>query len=177
MSVSEQPFYNFDLEQKSDEWRTVPGFDNYLCSRTGFVKNKKTGRILKPADDSDGYPKVTLTNSLKKKHCIAVHRVVATTYLWNKDKPQVNHKDGNKHNNCVENLEWVTNKENIAHAIRTGLLKVKGSDNANAKINSRTAKHIRELFVSGKWNKCQLGRMFGISRTMVRYIVEGKNWR
>lgn len=160
----------------SCEWKEVPGFDLYLCSTDGFVKNKKRNRLLKPSEDKNGYLRVVLVANKKKKN-IAVHRVVGMTFIKNpQNKPQINHIDGNKKNNTVQNLEWVTNEENRAHAFRTGLACFKGEKNPNAKINTRTVKHIRKLFATGKWNKCQLARMFSISRTMVRFIVENKNW-
>ena len=79
-----------------------------------------------------GYKIVWMNIKGKQKHYY-LHRLIAEAFIPNPDnKPQVNHIDGNKTNNNVENLEWVTSKENVHHAIRTGLMKP--SDFPNAKM-------------------------------------------
>ena len=77
------------------------------------------GRVVKPCfDKHTGYNKIILTNTVDKKSCF-IHRLVAQAFIPNPDnKPQVNHKDGNKLNNRVENLEWVTISENSFHKYR-----------------------------------------------------------
>lgn len=101
-------------------WRPIDGHPNYAVSENGDVKNKKTGRILKPVLTKNGYLRVTLDGKL-----IRVHRIVALAFLGNENNyPQINHKDGNKQNNNVENLEWCTASENIRHAHLTGLKKI-----------------------------------------------------
>lgn len=91
------------------------------------VKNKqlggkKEGSILKPKKMRDGYLSFRV-NKEKKQILINAHRAVAILFIENPlNKKEVNHKDGNKQNNCVDNLEWCTPKENIAHAIKNGLV-------------------------------------------------------
>lgn len=93
----------------------------YLISSNGEVKTAKTGRVLKPAIDARGYERVCLFKTNRDKR-YKVHRLVAITFIPNPDgKPQVNHKDGNKRNNSVENLEWATNYENMHHSRENGL--------------------------------------------------------
>lgn len=92
----------------------------YLISKDGIIKSAKTGKIKALISDAKGYQRVGLCNKYLKTH--KVHRLVAINFIPNPDnKPQVNHKDGNKKNNKVENLEWVTNAENSSHAYKTGL--------------------------------------------------------
>lgn len=89
--------------------------------RSNGRKDNRKGRKLKPATDKDGYLRITLTNNGKRKS-YHVHRLVARTFLDNYDnKLQVNHKNGIKNDNRVENLEMVTLQQNIKHSIETGL--------------------------------------------------------
>lgn len=89
---------------------------HYLISKDGFVFSEKTNRKLKMYKDENGYLNITLTYNGKIKH-FRIHRLVAMAFIDNKqNKPQVNHKDGNKLNNHVSNLEWCTQSENEKHA-------------------------------------------------------------
>lgn len=92
----------------------------YSVSDIGEVRNDTTQYILKPAIQQ-GYAHVTIYIDTKGKR-VAVHRLVANAFIPNPDnKPYVNHKDGMRSNNMVENLEWVTPSENTQHAVDTGL--------------------------------------------------------
>lgn len=102
------------------EWKSVPNYSNYEVSDDGRVKNKKRNRLLKPRIVK-GYHRVVLC---EQNVCrpITVHRLVADVFCpGDHTGLQVNHKDGNKTNNCANNLEWVTQSENNYHAYRTGL--------------------------------------------------------
>ena len=100
-----------------EEWRPVVGFETcYLVSNLGKVK-KSNGDVLKEYVTPDGYIQVTLySKKTKVSKCATVHRIVAEAYLptWNPNL-EVNHKDGVKSNNCVDNLEMVTHQENMDH--------------------------------------------------------------
>ena len=101
---------------KPDEFRKIPG-TNYSVSFCGIIKNDKTGRILKQTEKKDGYLLATLSINGKRK-LMYVHRLVAIAFVPNPlGKREVNHKDGNKSNNGVPNLEWVTSSENTHHAV------------------------------------------------------------
>lgn len=94
-------------------YKTIEEFPKYEISTTGDVRNKETGRILKPRLDKDGYLRISLKDENGKLKTRFIHRLVAITYIPNPlNKPQVNHKDFNRQNPSVENLEWVTAKEN-----------------------------------------------------------------
>jgi hypothetical protein len=99
----------------------VNGFDDYFVTEDGKIFSVKLNRFIIQRLDEKGYLSVSLNQNGFKKY-MKVHRVVALTYLSNPDnKPQVNHIDGNKQNNNVSNLEWVTGSENTIHAIKMGL--------------------------------------------------------
>lgn len=103
-----------------EEWKVIDGYSRYIISNTGEVKNLKTGKILKKDSSRDYYEVVLSKNGKTKKY--SIHRLVAQHFIPNpENRPQVNHKDGNKLNNCVNNLEWVTRSENILHSYKNGL--------------------------------------------------------
>lgn len=123
-----------------EEWRPVKGYESrYLISNFGNLKSidftdslgrKRKGRILKLAKHRCGY--VSARISLNEiKDTLRIHREVAIAFIPNPNNlPQVNHKDGNKINNYVDNLEWCDNSFNQRHAIKTGLKIIKYREEA-----------------------------------------------
>lgn len=100
-------------------WRTVPDWPKYEVSDTGRVRNRRRGTVRKPAI-SDGYAVVTFTRQGRKRR-LRVHRLVAEAFIPNPHgKPQVNHRDGDRANNRVSNLEWCTASENHRHKFASG---------------------------------------------------------
>lgn len=101
-------------------WRQVDGFPDYLISSEGVVKSyrRTKERIMKYKVNSDGYQAVKLCSD-EKVSLISVHRLVAMAFIPNpENKPEVNHIDGDKKNNHVDNLEWCTRSENMVHCFR-----------------------------------------------------------
>jgi hypothetical protein len=110
-----------------EKWKNVTEDEytnNYLVSNCGKVKSLLTNKILK-SGLRGGYESVSLSND-KKSQSLKIHQLVAKAFIPNKDpkKIAVNHKDGNKLNNRVENLEWMTIGENNKHAVEEGLVKI-----------------------------------------------------
>lgn len=100
-------------------WLPAPGILGYEVSSMGRFRNKRTQTVYKASISNVGYPRVLITKNYKQQQ-YHVHRLVAKAFVPNPgNKPDVNHIDGNKRNNEAENLEWVTNQENVAHYRRT----------------------------------------------------------
>lgn len=106
----------------SEIWKDVEGYEGlYQVSNKGNVKSFYTNRNLKPTRHNKGYLMVGLTSNHKTKTHF-IHRLVAKAFLENlEQKKEVNHKDGDKTNNHIENLEWCTDVENRLHAYSMGL--------------------------------------------------------
>jgi hypothetical protein len=102
-------------------FKDIPFNLNYQVSNLGRVKNINTGKILNYNKISTGYLKVDLYHLGVRRAC-AIHRLVLIAFLGEKKGLIVNHKDGRKMNNQLDNLEWVTHSENILHAFRMGLI-------------------------------------------------------
>ena len=149
----------------------IENYNNYSISNLGNVRNDKTGRILKPYIKPSGYKQVQLGRKTIPQY---IHRLVAIAFIPNiENKPQVNHINGNKGDNRIENLEWVTASENdLAYGytsrIENRKKKIIATNKNGEKIifNSRneTAKHF-------KCDKSQIA--YG------RYYKKGnkKNWK
>ena len=102
-------------------WKKIRNHDRYEVSSYGRVRNSYTGKLLKPGVHKQGYLLVWLCEN-GTRYAKSVHRLVAEAFIQNpNNKPQVNHKNGDKTDNNVKNLEWVTGSENTIHAYRTSL--------------------------------------------------------
>lgn len=161
-------------------WRVPPGYDNlYQVSKAGEVKNVKSGRLLKPQLDIDGYKRVMILRNGKRTFA-KIARLVALSFLKNKNnKPEVNHKDGNKTNDCITNLEWVTAKENTAHALHNKLRKPKcGIEHANSKLTNMQVAEIKSVSNLIKHGDIiRLAKHYHVTRERIRSIIRDKAWK
>lgn len=105
-----------DILSENEEIKLIPNYEDYGATKNGKIWSYKSKRYLKPGKDKDGYLRVILCKDGKRKG-FSVHRLVLMTWepIDNYCDMQVNHKDENKGNNSLENLEWVTLKENIQY--------------------------------------------------------------
>lgn len=141
-------------------WKSIKRFeDRYSVNEYAQIMNNKTGRILKSHTTRQGYERFKITVS-RGGVSLSAHRAVAIAFIPNpENKPQVNHIDGNKLNNHVSNLEWVTNDENMAHAVATGLTK-------RAKDESKVSA-IQQAYLLRQCSFAELARDFGVCRQWV----------
>jgi hypothetical protein len=153
-------------------WMPIINFEEYAVSASGEVYSYLSNKILSLSNDKDGYLLVTLSgkgiNKTKTGRTKKVHRLVAEAFIPNpKNLPQVNHKDGNKRNNCVENLEWCTALENNHHAIRTGLCDPK----KKLLMDNCTRLAVLTQYLQGTSME-SLMEEWGISRALVQWLKE-----
>ena len=161
-----------------EKWKVIEGFSKYLISNTGRVKNIVELRDLK-FYNSKGYSKIELVNDSNQDKKVFVHRLVALNFIPNpSNKPQVNHIDGDKKNNRVENLEWCTQSENMKHAFKTGLsVSLKGEDAFNSKMTDDKVLLLREMYESGEFLLRELAEEFNIGIASVWNIVNRNTWK
>ena len=152
---------------------------NYYITEDGRCYNSKTGKYLKgQTNHKNGYVSFNITLPDGKKKRLYSHRLVALNYIENPhNKKEVNHKNGDKQNNCVDNLEWVTSKENKAHAIKTGLSNgLIGSANLMAIIDEGKARMIAAMIIWGYNDYYIANALCNGNVDIVRNIKSGKTW-
>ncbi len=150
------------------EYKTL-SLEDYEITKSGEVINKNTNRVLKPQLNGKGYYRVCIGGRLK-----FVHRLVAQKYVPNpNNKPQVNHKDGNKLNNCVDNLEWVDNIENRKHAVENGL-HLYGEKCSYSKLNKQQVNFIRN---HKEISNVELAWLFNVERSTISSVKNYRSWK
>ena len=174
-SFDKLPGYKNEIKQfrpetdNSEQWLNFDSrsdFYGYQISDQGRVSHKD--KILSGSLHNDGYVYTTIHGRQ-----YAVHRLVAATFIPNPSNlPEVNHKDGNKQNNFVSNLEWVTRSENQKHAIRNGL-QPKVAKTYTGKFTAEQRKQIKIMWDNGT-SKREIARKYGVSHTCINDIVNDK---
>lgn len=139
---------------------------------------QKSPRKLKHFLSEYYYVMLCKDGKTKKKR---LHRLLADNFIPNpKNKPIVNHKDGDKLNNSLDNLEWATNAENIRHAYKIGLIQPKrGGLNGNSVLTIDEVRQIRQIaYNRGKnYNRKELSLRYGVSECTIKEIVGRKTWQ
>mgnify|MGYP002516354426 CR=1 FL=1 len=150
---------------------------NYYVRDDGTIYSEQTNKILSPQLDKNGYEKIQMMSTDGKRHRYSVHRLVLENFapVENMASLQVNHKDGNKRNNKLDNLEWVTNYENTQHAIHNKLRDFNGEQNPSAKLTEKNIYDIIELFHKGL-SCAAIARQYGVCSSTIERIKSRKSW-
>lgn len=181
------------MEQETNDkniveiWKSIPSLNNkYEASNIGRFRNAETKKILKQFENVHGYMVLQARPEKNKTVNIRIHQAVAEAFLGKRpDGYVVNHKDGNKHNNHIENLEYVTSGENNQHALDNGLRHkanmkekaVRGEKHCRATIKEEDVYRILKAKDETGYGCRRLSKMLGISRGVINNILIGKSWK
>lgn len=145
----------------SNEISPFSVFKGYLIFADSLIFSLISNRLIKGRLGNHGYRYITIDGKN-----ILIHRLMCRVFLGNKRKMHVNHKDGNKLNNNIENLEWCTRSQNQLHAYKTGLMKPKRLWKEDDVMKSLTLKTLQPLRISGISNNYStISRLYNANRT------------
>jgi hypothetical protein len=153
----------------------IPGHQRYEISEDGTIRNCLNGKIKSQYIGSTGYYMVSFSYG-NKSNPQRVHRLLASCFIPNPDNlPHINHIDGNKTNNSLGNLQWVTHEGNMKHAFSTGLANNSGEKNGQAKLSAGKVSEIKQLLLTGM-SQQKIAKRFGVSRSCIQGIKERRLW-
>ena len=167
-------------------FKEIPGYaGKYFINEQGEVWSiVKRALMSQQWDEKHPYPWLFLLCEDGKRRTICVHRLMGKTWLplppgkigSRRGEYCINHKDGNKLNNHLNNLEWITTEENLKHAWQTGLNQSTGENSSCAKVNSSQVRMMRELFAQGN-SLNSLAQSFNLSVQGVHDICRYRRWK
>lgn len=148
-------------------------------SRKGVFGNKKEN-FLKPTKNRKGYLNLKLCKKIDgvcSEKSVIVHRLVANEFLENHlNKPQVNHKNGIKDDNRVDNLEWATGSENVIHALANNLkISQKGSEHPMSKLTEKDVLEIRQIGRSKTLK--EIAKIYNVDLSLISLVLLNKIWK
>lgn len=157
-------------------WKPIIGFEDYYkISNTGLVKSLRSGKIRSPSHQKTGYLQITLCIN-GKSYYRYIHRLVAQHFnLQCENENVVNHKDGNKHNNNFNNLEWCTDAQNNYHAGQLNLKPI-GTNHTNSKFTKKDLEEIEKLDNSG-FARYKIAKKFKVHRKTVENYLNGRTYK
>jgi hypothetical protein len=178
------------MNAASEEWRYIPGYENYQITVDGRIRlapdacpRKRSSAGFTPLMPGQfvkqhlagGYWRVNVRGADGKYASRTVHRLLMLTYSPPTSPGlQINHIDGNKQNNSLDNLEWVTHRQNLDHAWVTGLRKRPRRDILSAE----DVRKIRATYVKGRSPSLRdIGAIYGVTPHAIHRVVRNKNWK
>lgn len=168
-----------EMAREVPHWVPVSVDERYEICRGGVVRHKRTQRPLKPWIGTTGYPCVSLGVAKNKKN-YSIHRLVALAFIPNPGAlDQINHKDGDKANFKLSNLEWCSRGQNMVHAWRTGLFRPQrhsGEDAHQAKLTDEKVVAILKM-LKARVSKAEIARQMEVSESSIRFIANGTSWK
>ena len=166
-------------------WKPFPGFeDSHAISDRGRVKRTipgtkcPRGYIRQAKPNNSGYIRISMRKNGKRK-TVAIHRAVLQAFVGPcPDGYVCNHKNGDKTDNRLENLEWVTQKQNVHHALHvTGAHFIPhGEEHGESKLTADEVREIRRLYDTGEYRYVDLAEMYDVSFPLIGYIIRGETW-
>lgn len=163
----------------TEVWLPIKGFEDYTrISNFGRVWSIKTNKERAVFKSAGGYYHLDLFNDKKQHKNYTVHRLVAEAFIPNPNNlPYINHIDGNKLNNCVNNLEWCTPMHNARHAQKLGLCPPAiGEKNGLSKLKTEEVEFIKTRFKS-PYSAIELAKRYNVSSSLIYKILQEKAWR
>lgn len=160
----------------NEEWRHIVGFEDYIISSFGRVKCNKKNGYFSFQDNGKGYKSIMLRRNGKSFRRY-VHRLVAITFIGPPNGKDVNHIDGNKSNNKLSNLEYLSRKENILHAMSIGIIgSKKGRMKGELHFRSKKVVDLETGIAFNSISEC--AETYGLHRsTMTNVMYSNKNRR
>lgn len=163
---------------KITQCKYTPKYDYYI-SEEGYVYTSQYNRKLKTHLDKDGYVKVRLVCDDNHRHTFSMHRLVAENFMpvENMNMLQINHIDGNKENNHLENLEWCDCLHNIHHAEKIGLRNVRGENNPAAVLTNADVLEILRLRKETDLRVQDIADKFNVSKSAIEGVIYGQTFK
>ena len=179
---------------KLEIWKPIMGYEKFyqvsnfgrIMSNDRLLSNNilRHGRIMSPNFHPGGYLRIDLINEYGRRKQYSIHRIVALNFIPNPNNLlEVNHKNANKHDNCISNLEWISHINNIKHAINLGIFCNRkhnpkfGENSPFSKLTDSQVIKMREMYASGHYFYEDLCYIFKIKLTTVFKIINGITWK